>query len=232
MSADLILGLDTTGRGGSASLATSSGIEVTVEWSAVQSHTINLQRAVKTLVDQADDRLVAVAVAAGPGGFSSVRSSMAFAKGLCLALDIKLVTVESLVALAGSLPLMERPRVVAALDAGRDALFAGEFLLEGLVATPVGETALVSVAELVAMTGEGAVLAGYFDEDRRRELEEVAAGSGTLTFTDVARPLAEAVAMAGWSKIGETSDREVRTAIPAYLRAPAATLPSRGWGRA
>ncbi len=232
MTVDLILGIDTTSRHGSASLATAAGIEETIEWRASPSHTINLQRAGAALVEQAGDRLVGVAVAAGPGGFSSVRTGMAYAKGLCLALDIKLSTVESLAVLAASLALSNPRRLVAALDAGRSDFFAREFEVDGGVVTPLGDAALLSAIDLVALTTGDALLAGVFDEARRLELESVAADGASLQFATPVRPLAETVAVAGWSKIGDMSGREVRTAIPTYLRAPGATLPKRGWGRA
>ncbi len=231
MTVDLILGIDTTGRHGSASLATSAGIEETIEWRAASSHTANLQRACAALLEQAGDRLVAVAVAAGPGGFSSVRTGMAYAKGLCMALDIKLVTMESLTALAASLPLMEPRRVVAALDAGRSGFFAREFEVDGAVVTPLGDAALLSAKDVVALTAGNASLSGAFDEARRFELEAAVGDGASLQFASPVRPLAEAVAVAGWSKIGGISGREVRTAVPTYLRAPGATLPKRGWGR-
>jgi tRNA threonylcarbamoyladenosine biosynthesis protein TsaB len=232
MTADLILGIDTTSRHGSASLATAAGIEKTIEWRASPSHTVNLQRAGAALLEHAGDRLVAVAVAAGPGGFSSVRTGMAYAKGICLALDIKLSAVESLTALAASLPLMEPRRVVAALDAGRSSLFAREFEVGGALVNPLGDAALLSAIDLVALTTGDALLAGAFDEARRLELEAFTGDGASLQFISPVHPLAEAVAVAGWAKIGEMSGREVRTAVPTYLRAPGATLPKRGWGKA
>ncbi len=232
MTADLILGIDTTGRRGSASLATVDGIEETVEWAATPSHTINLHSAGSALLKQAGDRLVAIAVTAGPGGFSSVRSGMAYTKGLCLALNIHVATCGSLTALAASLPFIERQRVVAAVDAGRSGFFAREFEIDGVVVTPLGAAALLSPVDLVALTAGDALLAGTFGAARRRELEAVASDGASLEFASAARPLAEAVAMSGWSKIGKISGREVRTAIPIYLRAPGATLPKKGWGRA
>ena len=232
MSARLILGIDTTGRRGSAALATASGIVESFEWRATPSHTIDLQSASAKLVEQAGGRLVAVAVAAGPGGFSSVRTGMAFAKGLCLALDLQLAAIESLDAVAASVPLTEPRRVVAALDAGRSGYFAREFEVDGAVVKRVGEAAVVSAVDLVEMIAAGALLAGDFDNARRSEIEALAGDDGSVEFAPAGRPLAEAVAMAGWSKLGELSGGEVHAAVPTYMRAPGATLPRKGWGRA
>lgn len=231
MTADLILGFDTTGRCGSACLATATGVLETVEWSASSSHTINLHDAGAALLKQAGNRLVAVAVAAGPGGFSSVRSGMAFAKGLCLALDVRLATVESLSALAASVLPIDHRRVAAALHAGRAGYFVREFAVQGSAAKPVSEAALISASALVAMGAGGALLTGEFDSEQRHELEILGRGA-VLQFAPAGRPMAEAVAMAGWTRLGELSGEEVHTATPSYLRAPGATLPKKGWGRA
>jgi tRNA threonylcarbamoyladenosine biosynthesis protein TsaB len=52
--------------------------------------------------------LSVIALSAGPGSFTGLRVGCAFAKGLCLALDIPLVAVDSLEALANSVTANDR----------------------------------------------------------------------------------------------------------------------------
>lgn len=71
-------------------------------------------------------QLDAIAVGRGPGAFTGVRLAISVAQGLALALDIPVVPVSSLAALA-----MQAPRngaaILAAIDARRGEIYAGTF---------------------------------------------------------------------------------------------------------
>lgn len=92
--------------------------------------------------------LAAVVCDAGPGGFTSLRSAAAFAKGLCSALQIPLYAVSSLELLVWSASLTDGD-FVAALHAGRNEWFTAD-VSRGNDATVVGATLLVSDDELHA----------------------------------------------------------------------------------
>jgi tRNA threonylcarbamoyladenosine biosynthesis protein TsaB len=74
----------------------------------------------------ARNQLDAIAVGRGPGAFTGVRLAVSVAQGLALALDIPVLPVSSLAALA-----MQAPRdgaaVLAAIDARRGEIYAGAF---------------------------------------------------------------------------------------------------------
>lgn len=71
-------------------------------------------------------QLDVIAVGQGPGAFTGVRLAISVAQGLALALDIPVVPVSSLAALA-----MQAPRngaaILAAIDARREEIYAGAF---------------------------------------------------------------------------------------------------------
>lgn len=71
-------------------------------------------------------QLDAIAVGRGPGAFTGVRLAISVAQGLALALDVPVLPVSSLAALA-----MQAPRngaaVLAAIDARRGEIYAGTF---------------------------------------------------------------------------------------------------------
>lgn len=231
MGQGLILGIDTTGRQGSAALATAAeGVELR-KWRAEPSHTPHLHTAVEELLGIAGPRLEAVAVAVGPGGFSAVRSGLAIAKGLCLALDITLVPVSSLEAVALSAGSPEGGRFVALIEAGAQGYFAQEFTVDGDGARPTGEAALATTADVIASIAQGARPVGDLAKARADEIEALAPGEVESKKIRKPRPVATAVALAGWSKLGAATGRDGLGAIPTYLREPDATLPKRGWGR-
>jgi len=86
--------------------------------------------------------LAAVVCGAGPGGFTSLRSAAALAKGLCSALHIPLYAVSSLEILAWS-AAVPNGRFIAALSAGRNEWFGADVNCED------GRAAIVSAAYLV-----------------------------------------------------------------------------------
>ncbi|MGH8191714.1 MAG: tRNA (adenosine(37)-N6)-threonylcarbamoyltransferase complex dimerization subunit type 1 TsaB [Rhodanobacteraceae bacterium] len=82
-------------------------------------------------------QLDAIAVGRGPGAFTGVRLAISVAQGLALALDLPVVPVSSLAALA-----MQAPRngadILAVIDARRGEVYAGAFSMgaEGINPQP------------------------------------------------------------------------------------------------
>lgn len=83
----------------------------------------------------------AVVCGAGPGGFTSLRSAAAFAKGLCSALRIPLYAVSSLDLLAWSATLPDGD-FIAALHAGRNEWFGAD-VSRANQATSTGDAYLI-----------------------------------------------------------------------------------------
>lgn len=71
-------------------------------------------------------QLDAIAVGQGPGAFTGVRLAISVAQGLALALDIPVVPVSSLAALAMQAP-KNGAAILAAIDARREEIYAGVF---------------------------------------------------------------------------------------------------------
>jgi len=71
-------------------------------------------------------QLDVIAVGQGPGAFTGVRLAISVAQGLALALDIPVVPVSSLAALAMQAPRNDAP-IIAAIDARREEIYAGTF---------------------------------------------------------------------------------------------------------
>jgi tRNA threonylcarbamoyladenosine biosynthesis protein TsaB len=71
-------------------------------------------------------QLDAIAVGQGPGAFTGVRLAISVAQGLALALDIPVVPVSSLAALAMQAP-GNGAAILAAIDARRGEIYAGTF---------------------------------------------------------------------------------------------------------
>ena len=94
-------------------------------------------------------QLNAIAVGQGPGAFTGVRLAISVAQGLALALDIPVVPVSSLAALAMQAP-HNGAAILAAIDARRGEIYAGTFRngADGLV-EPLGLDHVLAASHLI-----------------------------------------------------------------------------------
>jgi tRNA threonylcarbamoyladenosine biosynthesis protein TsaB len=98
-------------------------------------------------------QLDGIAMGRGPGAFTGVRLAVSVAQGLALALDIPVVPVSSLAALAMQAPRNGAP-VLAAIDARRAEIYAGAFSVEMKGITPLMGECVISAGELTVPKAE------------------------------------------------------------------------------
>lgn len=124
----MILAIDTSTA--AVSIALYDGTEILGEstWKSQNRHTVSLAPAVEVLMNQtgtAFEDVTALAVALGPGSFTSLRVGLSFVKGIHAALQLPIIGIPTLSYFAGSQPA-SRATVCALLAAGRGK-FATQF---------------------------------------------------------------------------------------------------------
>jgi tRNA threonylcarbamoyladenosine biosynthesis protein TsaB len=158
----------------------------------------------------------AFAVASGPGSFTGLRVGLAAIKALgeILSKPIASVSLLEVVATAGG----SHGRVIAALDAGRGEIYAGEYEL-GKGPTALGER-LLTREELQATANVRLLISPD------KTVLEAARNAG-LHVLEIERPRSDAIARLGWKKIlaGETVSPEALEAN--YIRRSDAEIFSR-----
>lgn len=162
--------------------------------------------------------LDALAVTVGPGTFSGVRIALSAARGMALGLDVPVVSVTTLEAIAAAVAESERAIRVACFDARRGEVYVQAFDA-GL--TPLAAPALRPLAEAAAaLPGGELVLVGT----GARLLNEALEARGRVGVLSAAPPYPDA------AHVAEIALPRVRTAPtpppePLYIRAPHADLP-------
>ena len=187
-------------------------------WKTQRRHTVELAPAVeKALQDCAltFEQIQALAVALGPGSFTSLRIGLVFIKGLALAYHLPVIGVPTLDILAYSQPIRNLP-LICALQAGRGKLAVATYKNvdnQWVCDVPVQ---VMTAKDLVSQINSPTLVSGEFTEEDRRTLSRkwksvILASPANC----VRRPacLAE-IAMQRW-KTGKIDDPATMT--PIYL---------------
>lgn len=166
----MLLAVDTSTR--SVGLALFNGSQVLSEsvWQSQAHHTVELAPSVASLLASAGTRpadLRALAVATGPGSFTSLRIGLGLVKGMALALHIPIVGVPTLDALAAAQPVQDLA-MAAVLEAGRGRLAVGWYKVERGGWRSRGAPEVMTAEDLAERIQEPTVVCGELSGEQRQ----------------------------------------------------------------
>jgi len=147
----LMLALESSAKAASAAVFEDGKLlGVTVENSGLTHSRTLLPMAEDLLknLDRSVRDLGVVAVAHGPGSFTGLRIGMAEAKGLCWALQIPVIGVSTLEAMAFGGPDMDGTMLCCAMDARRSQVYNALFTVENGKPVRLTEDRAIAIAEL------------------------------------------------------------------------------------
>ena len=239
----LTLALDTSMEVSSAALLDGANVIAARTWRAGRKHSIHLEPNVRAVTDGNLERVGTVAVASGPGGFSSLRTSMAFAKGLSSALDIGFVAAPTPLALAYSAPA-DAESILTLIPAGAGRYFAQAFerrggcgrlrddeVRPGLFEAN-GDCLVVGNMALPEIISGPVFVAGCINEEDLDRMRETSSWPVEFDAELTETGLAEFVGLAARHTSEPARPVDAITAIPQYMRGAGTTIPARGWARA
>ncbi len=161
-----VLGVDTATSGGSVALARRGHLIAEAALPEKTRHALDLLDRIDSLLRGAGlgpRDLRGLGVAAGPGSFTGVRVGLATAKGMAYSLDIGLVGLSTLEALARAANVRETcssRMICPAIEAGRGEVYAALFLVENGVPVRSEPDRSWRPEALARHLPEGTVLAG------------------------------------------------------------------------
>jgi tRNA threonylcarbamoyladenosine biosynthesis protein TsaB len=155
-------------------LALHDGAQVIGEllWRSRHYHTVELAPAVADLFARSGlkvDEIQALAVALGPGSFTSLRVGLAFVKGLSLARHLPIVGIPTLDIVAAAQEVQELP-LAAVLQAGRGRLALSWYEAGKNGWQPKGNPQVTTADELAEGIQKPTIVCGELTADERQRL--------------------------------------------------------------
>jgi len=169
----MLLALDTSTRRMGVALYDGTQVVHEMTWVSNFHHTVELAPAIDFALSRAgvdSSALTAIAIARGPGSFTSLRTGLALAKGLALAQNLPLVGIPSLDFLAAAQPVYELP-LAAVLESGRKRLAVGWYKAVDDRWQSTGELELHTGQSLYDLITEPTLVCGELSADIRALLK-------------------------------------------------------------
>jgi tRNA threonylcarbamoyladenosine biosynthesis protein TsaB len=178
------------------------------------THAENLHVFIDEVLSKSDityHQLAAVAVSQGPGSYTGLRIGVSAAKGLCFALDIPLIAVDTLEILTKKI-VVEDGFVIPMLDARRMEVYAAIFSSSGEAVLPVhskiiDEKAFLEYNEKLHLLGDGVLKCqGLLQKDNIK------------FYPDILYPSAQEMSLLAYEKFKNKSFENVAYFEPFYLK--------------
>jgi tRNA threonylcarbamoyladenosine biosynthesis protein TsaB len=164
--------------------------------------------------------LNAVAVSQGPGSYTGLRIGVSAAKGLCFALNIPLIAVDTLQTLASQAKVSDG-KIIPMLDARRmevySAIFSADLKTErSILAEVIDENSFKDLKETL-----------YFVGDCAEKCKTVLTKENFVFLEDVKYPSATAMSKISYSKYQKSDTVDVAYFEPYYLKDFMITTPKK-----
>lgn len=221
----MLLAVDTSTSWISLALYDGTFVLYEATWQSQHHHTVELAPAIHQLFEQTGvsrESLIGLAVATGPGSFTSLRIGLSAVKGMALALNIPIVGVPSLDVIVAAQPLDDRP-MLAVLHAGRTRLAYAAYKVENDAWQAQGAPSVMNADELVKTIHAPTLICGELSEEARSVLGR---RWKNAIIASPARCLRRASYLAeiGWERLMKSQTDDPVSLTPIYL-STAAPIP-------
>ena len=217
-----ILAIDTATQVSSVAVASADKLAAELTMQAKLTHSETLMPHIKEVLRMANvrkEQLEGIAVSIGPGSFTGLRIGLAAAKAMAYALDLPIVGVSTLKALAYHYPV-PGIRIVSLLDAQKCNAYRESYEWEKGTLTVVNPVEVLPLAEILAEcaeSGRETVVLGDIAARRIRGKIDLPANV-TVAPAHLVMPRAACVAMLGLQELAAGHIDNVMNMEPVYIR--------------
>ncbi len=210
-----ILNIETATKNCSVSLAADGKTLVCKEISELGfSHAEKLHLFIEDVIQEAGiswSQLSAIAVSQGPGSYTGLRIGVSAAKGLSYALQIPLISVDTLASLAHQVTQNDGV-IVPMIDARRMEVYSAIFdsnkqKIRAIQAEIITEESFASISEIV-----------YFVGDSNEKVKTVLTKSNFVFLDAIQYPSAKEMSAISYQKFEEKNFEDVAYFEPFYLK--------------
>ena len=210
-----ILNIETATKNCSVSISKNGNLVALIELSEAQfNHAEKLHIFIKEVLVQSKialSHLNAIAVSKGPGSYTGLRIGVSAAKGLCYALNIPLISVDTLAILAKKVQI-EEGYIVPMIDARRMEVFTQMFdkthnAITNAEALIIDENAFAEFNQQLHILGDGAL-----------KCKEVLTGAKFVFYDEVQYPSAKEMIQLSYQKFQQNMFEDVAYFEPYYLK--------------
>lgn len=222
-----VLGIETSGAEAGIALADASGLIAEEQFRHDMQLSQTLHPRIAALLERAGVRpsgLEAIAVSIGPGSFTGLRIGVTAAKVLAYALDVPVLPIPTLEALARESPVPADMLICAVIVASPTDLFAALYQWNGGRLEARAEELMLPARDLARLLAQTPLRVGFVGQvGRHRELFTQALEGRALFVADRPEPSAATIARTGVElAAGGSSGTPAHELAPRYLRPSAA----------
>jgi len=166
----MLLAIDTSTQTMGIALYNEPTVVGEMMWVTASHHTVELAPAVEDLLRHCSVQameLQAIAVALGPGSFTSLRIGLALAKGMALSLHIPVVGIPTFDYMAEAQPPSENPMLVL-LSAGRSRMAVQRYVSNGMKWQAESEPQVMTPDEISSSIERPTIICGEMSAAERQ----------------------------------------------------------------
>jgi tRNA threonylcarbamoyladenosine biosynthesis protein TsaB len=169
----MLLAVDTSTRWIGIALFEEHQVLGEMLWQTNTHHSVELAPAIASLLKRCEvttEQIKVLAVALGPGSFTSLRIGLALVKGMALGLHIPVIGVPSFDIQAAAQPLMENVTLLTVIQAGRGRLAVNRFAAQDSAWKSSGDVKVTTAEELASKIKGPTLVCGEIDDTLRQLL--------------------------------------------------------------
>lgn len=223
----MYLAIDTSTKYAGVALWAEGRVLRSDTWHSMHSHTAELMPAIQELLSGAEVPLSAlqgIAVATGPGGFSTLRAGLSVAKGLAFPLSLPVVGVSTLE--ASAYPYRETSHVICpVLESGRTLVAWARFQSKQGALHRLTPDRVTEPPALLALTGRHTLFCGEGAAAYRDQLEEALGHRAHFVEEADSSSRLSGLVEVGAARLTAGESDPLAGLQPHYLRAPGITTP-------